>query len=200
MPKTHITSVSTIAELKKNPGKDKNPVLILGNLSVGDGGAAHYYWDDVSVEAEDPIYFNTIAVTGVSTGRWKKVIARIVNVPQGRLVYNGGKKELFVDTVVASDGNATINLTMDNTTNGTPIFSQIWFDDSKATVNTTAPEDAVSSCRKELKNGNKQLTHLFFRGNSTVLGASLGQVLSANIKSQRTALTGTPVTFKIEGI
>lgn len=191
----HITSVTTLAELKTFTGYDKNPVLLLGNSSVGDGSAAHYYWDDASTETEDLTYMNIISVTGVPTGRWKKVIARIVTLPQGRLVYNGGKKELFVDTVTGADGTATINLTMDNTTNGTAIFSQVWFDDSKATVNTTTANDAVSSCRMSLTNGNKQLKHLFFRGNSSVIG-----VLGVNVLSFRTAIQNTPVTFKVEGI
>lgn len=196
----HVTSVANVAELKTFAGYDKNPVLILGNVSVGDGSAAHYYWDDNSTDPEDSVYLNTIAVTGITTGRWKKVIARIVTVPQGRLVYNGGKKELFVDTVVGADGTATINLTMDNTTNGTAIFSQIWFDDSKATVNTTTPQDAVSSCRKTLTANLKQLTHLFFRGNTTTLGLNIAAIAGANINSQRNAAQGTPVTFKVEGI
>lgn len=192
----HIIGINTLAELKATPGgKDKNPILLLGNSSIGDGSAAHYYWDDTSTEAEDLVYMNTIQSTGIATGRWKKVIARIVTVPQGRLVYNGGKKELFVDTVTGADGTATINLTMDNTTNGTAIFSQVWFDDSKATVNTTTANDAVSSCRKSLTNSNKQLTHLFFRGNSSTVS-----VLGINLLSFRTAVTGTPVTFKVEGI
>lgn len=191
----HVISANTLTELKAMGGYDKNPVLLLGSTTIGDGSAAHYYWDDSSTETEDLVYMNVIKATNIATGRWKKVIARIVTVPQGRIVYNGGKKELFVDSVVGSDGTATINLTMDNTTNGTPIFSQVWFDDSKATVNTTTANDAVSSCRKSLTNSNKQLTHLFFRGNNTALN-----VLGVNVLSFRTAVQNTPVTFKVEGI
>lgn len=196
----HIIGAKTLAELKANGGKDTNPVLLLGKDAIGDGFAAHYYWDDNSTDAEDLTYMNTIMATGIQTGRWKKVIARVVTVPQGLLVYNGGIKTLHVNASTLADGTATINLTMDNTPNGVSMFSNILFDDSKATVNAASASDAVSSCRKSLTNGNKQLTHLFFRGNTTALGLNVAAIAGANINSNRNAAVNTPVTFRVEGI
>ena len=193
----HITSVSTLADLKKFKGFNQNPVLLLGKDVVGDGFAAHYYWDDSSTDSVDTIYLNVVAVDGVTTGRWKKVIARVVTIPQGRLIYNGGKKELYVDTVTAANGTATINLTLDNTTNGTPIFSQIWWDDSKANIDTMTVADAVSSTKKSLTNGNRQLTHLFYRGQAPVISVVGVSVVN---QAQRPAAGNTPVTFMVCGI
>lgn len=193
----HIISLNTLADLKLMPGQDTNPILLLGKTNIGDGFAAHYYWDDNSVDVDDPTYLNTVKVTAVDIGRWKKVIAKVQTLPHGFLVSNGGKKEFFASGVTIADGTCTLNLTMDNTVNGTPIFTEIWFDDSKATVNTTNVYDAVSSTRKSLTNSNKQLTHLFFRGQAPVI--SVVGISVVNI-AQRPAATGTPVQFKVEGI
>lgn len=191
----HIIGAKTLAELKTMSGSDKNPILLLGKDTIGDGFAAHYYWDDASTDPEDTMYYNVVQATGVTTGRWRKVIARVVTVPQGILVYNGGIKTLYVNATTIADGTATINLTMDNTTNGTAIFSNILFDDSKATVNTTTANDAVASCRRSLTNGNKQLSHLFYRGNSSTIS-----LLGVNVLGFRQAVTGTPVTFMVTGV
>lgn len=191
----HIIGAKTLAELKTMAGNDKNPVMLLGKDTIGDGFAAHYYWDDASTEAEDTVYYNIVQATNVTNGRWKKVIARVITVPQGILVYNGGIRTLYVNTTTGADGTATINLTMDNTTNGTAMFSNILFDDSKATVNTTTANDAVASCRKSLTNGNKQLTHLFYRGNNSTIS-----LLGVNVLGFRQAVTGTPVVFMVTGV
>lgn len=199
----HVTSVTTIVDLKTFIGYDKNPVLVLGKTTVGDGMAAHYYWDDTSTEVEDSIYLNTVAVTDVPIGRWKKVIARIVTIytptnsvtPYSYLVYNGGKKEVFIPATTIADGTATVYLTMNGTASGAPILNEVWFDDSKATVNTSAANDAVSSTRKSISSDLKTLTHLFFRGNSTAVS-----ILGINVLSFRNAVAGTAVQFKVEGI
>lgn len=193
----HIIGAKTLAELKTMSGSDKNPILLLGKDTIGDGFAAHYYWDDASTDPEDTMYYNVVQATGVTTGRWRKVIARVVTVPQGILVYNGGIKTLYVNATTIADGTATINLTMDNTTNGTAIFTNILFDDSKATVNATSVYDAVSSCRKSLTNGNKQLSHLFYRGQAPVISVVGISVVN---QAQRPAAISTPVTFMITGV
>lgn len=194
----HIVSVDTLADLKTIKGTN-NIVINIGKNTMGDGLGALYFWDAANVEAEDTIYNNIVKATGVTTGRWKKVFQRMQNLPHGVLVINSGKKEFFCSTTVNASSEATINLTMDNTVNGTPIFTEIWFDDSKATVNTTTSNDAVTSFKKSLSVNLKQLTHGFFRGNSTLLNLSI-ITTGLTVGGFRSVPQGTPVQFKIEGI
>jgi len=51
---------------------------VLGYYTSGDGGGGEFYWDDSSVETDNG--GTIIAVIGVATGRWKRVISGIINV------------------------------------------------------------------------------------------------------------------------
>jgi len=194
----HIVSVDVLADLKTLQGTN-NIVINTGKLVMGDGGGALYFWDKNNVEPEDTVYNNIIQATGITVGRWKKVFQKIQALPHGMLFINSGKKEFFCTTVVNASSEATINLTMDNTVSGAPIFTQILFDDSKATVNTTTSNDAVTSFKKSLSVNLKQLTHGFFRGNSTVLSLAI-VTTGLTVGGFRSVPAGTVVQFKIEGI
>ena len=195
----HVISKTQLAELKATPGSVENIIITLGQNAKGDSKGALYYWDSLSTEAEDTVYYNVVQATGVTTGRWKKVFTRMQTLPHGTLVMNSGKREFFCTATVNASSEITINLTMDNTTNGTAIFSEIWFDDSKAIVNTTTSNDAVTSFKKSLSVNLKQLTHGFFRGNSTLLNLSI-VTTGLTVGGFRTVPAGTIVQFKIEGI
>jgi len=194
----HIVSVDTLADLKTIKGTN-NIVINIGKLAMGDGLGALYFWDVNSLETEDTVYNNVVKATNVTTGRWKKVFQRMQALPHGTLVINSGKKEFFCSATVNASSEITINLTMDNTTNGTPIFTEVWFDDSKATVNTTTSNDAVTSFKKSLSANLKQLTHGFFRGNSTLLSLAI-VTTGLTVGGFRSVPAGTVVQFKIEGI
>ena len=194
MKTAHIVKVSLLSDLKVFPGDDDNIVITTGMMNIGDGKGALYYWDSASVEAEDTVAYNVVTVTGTSTGRWKKVFTRKIILPHGTLFINNGKREFFCSTVTDANSEALINLTMDNTTNGTAIFASVLFDDSKANINVSSVNDMVSSCRKLLSANMKQLTHIFGRGNS-----SLVSLLGVNVLGLRGAAAGTSVTFKVEG-
>lgn len=66
----------TIASMKAF----NNPLLIplirsaavLGYYSKGDGGGGQFYWDSASVEADNG--GTIIQVTGITTGRWKRIV------------------------------------------------------------------------------------------------------------------------------
>jgi len=192
----HVISKSQLAELKSTPGSVENVVITLGQNSKGDSKGALYYWDSLSTEAEDTVYYNTVIATGTTTGRWKKVFTRMQNLPHGILVSNAGKKEFFANNKsISATSDITVYLTMDGTATGTPIFSEVWFDDSKAVVNTASVNDAVASYRISLSSDLKTLKHGFYRGNSNAVS-----VLGVNLLSFRGAVAGTLVNFKIEGI
>jgi len=191
----HIISINTLADLKATGGDIENIVITLGKNTKGDNLGALYYWDANSTETEDVNFNNIVSVTNIVTGRWKKVFTRMMQLPHGILVINAGKKEFYYTGVVNSSGECLVNLTIDNTTNGTSIFSEVWFDDSKAEVNASTANDAVTSYRKSLSANLKQLTHGFVRGSSSVVS-----ILGATVIGLRAALVNTPVRFKVEGI
>lgn len=194
MAKSHIISLNLLADLKTQMGNGDNIVITTGQNTIGDGKGALYYWDNLSVETEDTVAWNIVQVTGNTTGRWKKVFTRRLTLPHGILFINNGKREFFCNTTTDASSLASVNLTMDNTTNGTPIFTSILFDDSKANIDAATSNDAVSGCRKSLSANLKQLVHIFYRG-----GAATISILGANVLGFRNAVTGTPITFYIQG-
>lgn len=191
----HLISINTLSELKATKGTEENVIITLGQTAKGDNKGALFYWDAASSEAEDNLYYNVVQVTGVTTGRWKKVFTRMMQLPHGTLVINAGKKEFFFSGTTNANSECSVNLTMDGTATGLPIFTDVWFDDSKATVNTTNSNDAVSSFRKSLSTDLKLLTHGFYKGNNSVVS-----LLGATVLGFRGSGTGISVKFKIEGI
>lgn len=193
--KSHIISVETITELKAQPGSVDNCILTKGMATAGDGKGGLYYFDPADNDsAEDTKYYNVV-VPVKGGGRWKKVFIRTLVLPHGTLVINGGKKEFFCAATTNANGDATINLTYDNTITGQAIFTDVWYDSSKGTVNTGTANDAVQGYRKSLAANFKTITHGFFRGNSTQIS-----VLGLQLLSFRAAASATPVIFKIEGV
>jgi hypothetical protein len=71
--------LSTVAELKLAVGKEQGDKAFVGGYYAdGDGGGGDFYWDAVSVEADNG---GTIfQVTGTTTGRWKRIYSGAVNV------------------------------------------------------------------------------------------------------------------------
>lgn len=85
-----------------------------------------------------------------------------------------------------------------NNTNGPAIFASVMHDNSIATIDTTTPTDVVMSGRKSLSANLKQLTHIFTRGNTTLLNLSI-VTTGLTVGSHRLAADGTPVSFFIIG-
>jgi len=71
--------LSTVAELKLAVGKEQGDKAFIGGYYAdGDGGGGDFYWDTVSVEADNG---GTIfQVTGTTTGRWKRIYSGSVSV------------------------------------------------------------------------------------------------------------------------
>lgn len=70
---TNVASQSfdTLADLKLQTGIANVQVLLLGLSAMTDGNGGMYRWDSASVETDDG--FTIVQVTGVTTGRWKRV-------------------------------------------------------------------------------------------------------------------------------
>jgi hypothetical protein len=71
--------LSTVAELKLAVGKEQGDKAFIGGYYAdADGGGGDFYWDAVSVEADNG---GTIfQVTGTATGRWKRIYSGSVSV------------------------------------------------------------------------------------------------------------------------
>jgi hypothetical protein len=60
-----------IAELRTRKGSSNVQVSVSGGVTANDGLGGNYYWDNASTESDNG--GSIIAVTGVATGRWKKL-------------------------------------------------------------------------------------------------------------------------------
>ena len=71
--------LSTVAELKLSVGKEQGDKAFVGGYYAdGDGGGGDFYWDAVSVETDNG--GTIVQVTGVTTGRWKRIYSGSVNI------------------------------------------------------------------------------------------------------------------------
>lgn len=192
----HVVSVENIAALKLISGNSANMVLTGCALTKGDQLGKFYMYDPISTATEDLVNYNVIMPAN-SIGRWIANYQRIQTYVHGTLVTLGAFK-IFVIASTVTSGASTVNLTVDNTTNGTAIFTEVWYASSEATVDTTTPSDIVYSGRKTLSANKKQLTHSFIRGNTTLLNLSI-ITTGLTVSSTRFAPDGTPVSFFIVG-
>lgn len=72
--------IQTIADLKITSGATVTDQFaeVLGYYTPADGGGGNFYWDGASVEPDNQ--GTVIQVTGVSTGRWKRLYEGAVNL------------------------------------------------------------------------------------------------------------------------
>jgi hypothetical protein len=124
--------LSTVAELKLAVGKEQGDKAFVGGYYAdGDGGGGDFYWDAVSVEADNG---GTIfQVTGTTTGRWKRIYSGSVSVK-----WFGVKGDGVTDDTVAIQ-NALDNSTITYIPTGVYIIS------STLNVNCSLFGDGMSS-------------------------------------------------------
>jgi len=178
-------------------------VLLMGKTGGADGLGGTYYWDAASTDAEDLAYLNTVAVSGITTGRWKRLSTRVTVLPQGILTVNGGVKTLYATaTVAGTAGQAALNLTTNNVATGPAIFTEIW--DNKSSVKPPAVASTVEDnincdCQSEATD-LKTTVHVATRGSKTTLPAVATALLGLVITSQRYAPAGTVLRITVIGI
>ena len=193
-----MSAAESIANLKTWQVETGSQIFILGKTTPGDGLGGFYRWDETdSTSAEDMTNLNIIKSDRTNQGRWKRVFQRSQSLPQGLLVTNGPLKTLYVSTTTLADGTATIYLTMDGTSTGTPIFTEIKFNDSKASYGATNPSSAVQSFF--MTESLVSTKHGYYKANAITLTLALvtgGLLLNPLISVG----AGVPVRFRVEGI
>ncbi len=66
--------INTMSVLRTTEGTFSNQIsILLGYNTIGDNGNGHFYWDSTSTETDNS--GTIIKVTGVDTGRWKRLQA-----------------------------------------------------------------------------------------------------------------------------
>jgi|ERR1700744_209732 len=70
IPVSQVT-FGTVADLRLQAGTANTQVLLNGLTSINDGNGGTYMWNATSTATDDG--FITVAVTGVSTGRWIRI-------------------------------------------------------------------------------------------------------------------------------
>lgn len=164
---------------------DNAVVYVIGGTAVTDFRGAFYTWDSTSTAAEDMTTYNVLQVAGVSTGRWIRTNQSSQILPQGTLFRIGPLKILAVSGVTNSNGEFTLNATLQNTAGGTAIFSSILFNSTMATVGSATPNDAVNGTVKSVSADNKVIVYRYTRGNTIgLLGALAIVAAGSNVPVQ----------------
>ncbi|PRY29814.1 lysophospholipase L1-like esterase [Spirosoma oryzae] len=96
------TIIKTLAELKTRRGTANATIDLIGRNNATDGLAGGWYWDDTATDAPDDNQI--VQVTGVATGRWKRLngLAPAGLTPRGAWVANTA---YAANDIVTNGGN-----------------------------------------------------------------------------------------------
>lgn len=191
---SNVTRINTLLELKGRIGSDNEVVYLNGQANKLDGKGGQYIWNKDDTTTEDLIFLSVIKANGAETGRWRRINAKVVVLPHGYLEMRNGIKNFYASGTTNSSGEASLNLTMDGTLTGEPIFTEIWSNMSRCTTPMASPAESVNSYTKSLASNLKNTVHGYFKANAVtlILGAVYGPFANAP--------AGLPVQFTITGI
>lgn len=194
-----LQAAKNLAELKSQVPAPDLVIYLLGKNVASDGIGGFYRWDATATGAEDTQFMKSFPSDKSTTGRWVRVFQTTQNLPHGVLVYTGGVKKFYASTTTVAGGTASLNLTLDNTPTGTPIFSEIWSNRSEANLDAATVTDIVTGARKTQAPDLKTTTHHFYRPN--VLNLTLSLITAGLLFNPFTGVpAGVNVRFTVEGI
>lgn len=189
-----LISVSTQAELKAVFPAPGMIAYLLSKSTIGDNLGGFYRWDENATGADDTLYMKSFCSSTKPTGRWVRTFQTIALLTHGTLFIEGGKKTFYASLDTVSGGTASLNLTMDNTATGDPIFREILSTRADCLSNAATVADLVLSGRKSLSADLKQVSYLFFKANP------IASITVGNSYSPYVAIgPGIKVGFRIEG-
>ena len=186
--------VNTLAELQSYDGATDVVLIMVGATSRDDGRGGIYRFDMSSTESEDLVYLRVVKPANMTTGRWKRINSKVEVYPHGTLVINQNVKTFYAQATTDASGEITLNLTKENTAGGTAIFSEVWFNDSRANVTATTISNAIQSYVKNTSANLKTTTHGYYKANALTI--TLGLVYSPFTSVG----AGVQVQFRVEGI
>lgn len=73
-----ISTIDTIATLRTVRGGALSTVVVSGYYTINDGGGGQFYWNPTSTATDNN--GTIIAVSGVSTGRWIRIVQSDINI------------------------------------------------------------------------------------------------------------------------
>lgn len=188
----HMAIQNTLADLQAATVNDGDIVFLLCKSTSSDGLGGFYRWDASSTVAADTTFMNTVVSNQSATGRWVRVFQRAATLPQGVLVNMGGVKTLFATAICNSSGQATVNLTMDNTTTGVPIFNTILSNTSKCIQAQANPTAAIDTY--VVSQSTTSTTHGAYKPNAVSLTVGL------LYNPYSAVAAGTPLSFRVDGM
>ncbi len=181
---------NTITDMKSQTGQNNAIVYVIGGSTTADFRGAFYRWDNTSTATEDMTTYNVIQVTGVSTGRWIRTNQSSQILPQGVLFRIGPLKILSGSGTTNSSGEVVVNATLENTSNGTAIFSSILFNSTMSINGSATPNDVVNGTVKSVSGDLKVITYRYTKGNTIGILGAVSVVASG---------TGIPVQWFVVG-
>lgn len=180
--------------------QDKAMVFLMGVATENDNMGGLFQYSDTAADSVDDR--NVLAVPGKSTGRYIRKNAKTVVLPHGIIAFLGSLKLFFTTAnyTIGSDSKCMLYLTQDNTAAGTALFSQILWNSSRAIGTAATSNDIILSQAETLPVDLKSTTHIYARGNSTTIGATITALLNTVLPGLRAGSIGTSVQFFIVGI
>jgi hypothetical protein len=106
--------VNNIAALKLLlAAKENQSINLLGYYNPGDGGGGLFYWDSASTDADNNA--TVIQVSGITTGRWKRLIADSIHFKWfGALADGIADDSVFVQNAIDYASSNNIKITGSN--------------------------------------------------------------------------------------
>lgn len=159
--------VDSVGALKDYAANHKGFAYPFGKDSIRDGKGGVFMFDTASLAVHDG---DNVVQPGYSSvcvrakGRWLRVNVNRIPLPQGSLMQIAGEKRLSGTATMDASGEATINLTTDNTAGGTALFNNIAFVGLTAIRNSNLPNDIVVGDVKVIGTSNKTITVKFATG------------------------------------
>lgn len=163
-----LSRAMLLTDLRNFPIGEAARVFLMGKTAAGDGWGGTYYWDSASMATEDGTNLTVIASNKSQTGRWIRTGSRVESVPQGKIFTNGRVRVLYASGTTNSSGEITINLTRENTSGGTALFSEIWFEQSVPKAIASAAAALICSPKTRAAN-LKTTTHVYTKANAITL-------------------------------
>lgn len=171
--KAQLMTYGTLNDLKQLEAVNQAFAYVSGADSALDGKGGVYIYDSSSTATVDN--YNIVKPTNVTVGRWRRANQNTFSLTQGTAFRVGSLKIFYGTGTVGANGVVTFNLTNENTSGGTAIFTQVMFANATVIVPSTNATDMTQGEWTSTAANQKTITFTFKR-NVVAIGniASIG--------------------------